>query len=173
MNLSSREKVLALAVGGVVIILLNLLLLSAFARRNIVLRTELAQRQDEWTAMQELLGEEGLWAARDAALTVKQPKLSNENAAGVELLDLIRVLARNHAVTIENPVFGGVTKSPWYRSVPVTLDTHSSWPDLISFLYVLQRPDQFIVCEDANIQVDPGDQTKMLGHFKIARWYSP
>jgi hypothetical protein len=123
--------------------------------------------------MQQLLGEEDLWATRDAALTAKQPKLSNENAAGVELLDLIRVLAKKDQVTLENEVFGGVTKSTWYRSVPVTLDTHSSWPDLIRFLYAIQKPDQFIVCEDANIQVDPGDQTKMLGHFIIARWYAP
>jgi hypothetical protein len=173
MNLSSREKVLALAVGAVVILLVNIGLLRAFAHKTVDLRSEFAQRKEEWSAMQQLLGEEHLWAARDAALTAKQPKLVNENAAGVELLDLVRVLAKAHTVSLENPVFDGVTKSQWYRSVPVSLDTHSSWPDLISFLYALQKPDQFIVCEDANIQVDPGDQTKMLGHFKIARWYSP
>jgi len=55
----------------------------------------------------------------------------------------------------------------------VMVDTHSSWPDLIGFLYAVQKPDQFIVCESANLQVDPADQTKMLGHFKIARWYAP
>jgi hypothetical protein len=173
MTLSSREKVLALAVGGIVFLLLNLLLLGAFARRGIALRSELAQRRADWTAMQELLGEQGTWAARDAALTAKQPALANENAAGVELLDMIRVLAKKHDVTLENPVLGGVVAGQWYRSVPVSLDTHSSWPNLIAFLYALQGPDQFIVCEDANIQVDPGDQTKMVGHFKIARWYAP
>jgi hypothetical protein len=173
MKLSSRERVLALAMGAVVVLLLNLVLLNAFARTNIALRTQLGQRRVEWAAMRELLGAQGLWAARDTALTARQPKLANENAAGVELLDLIGGLAKKHGVTYENPVFGGVVKGQWYRSVPVTLDTHSSWPDLIGFLYALQKPDQFIVCESANIQVDPSDQTKMLGHFKIARWYSP
>jgi hypothetical protein len=173
MTLSSREKVLALSVGGIVIVLLNLVLLSAFARQNIALRADLDERKTEWSEIQETLAEKDQWAARDAALTAKQPKLANENAAGVELLDLIRVLAKKHGLTPENEVVGVVSKSQWYRSVPVTLDTHSSWPDLIGFLYELQKPDQFIVCEDANIQVDPSDQTKMLGHFKIARWYSP
>ena len=173
MTLSPREKVLAMAVGGTVIVLLNLLLLSAFARRNSALRAELADRRAEWATMQELLGEEGLWAARDAALTAKQPGLTNENAAEVELLDMVRALAKKHEVTMENPVFGGVVRSPSYRSVPVSLDTHSTWPNLIGFLYELQKPDQFIVCESANIQVDPSDQTKMLAHFKIARWYAP
>jgi hypothetical protein len=173
MKLSPRERTLALATGGVVFVLLNLLLLSAFVRRNTALREELAQQRLEWATMQELLAEQNLWAARDAALTAKQPSLTNENAAGVELLDTLRGLAKNRSVTIENPVFGGVVRDKWYRSVPVSLDTHSSWPDLIGFLYALQRPDQFIVCEGVNVQVDPSDQTKMLGHFKIARWYAP
>jgi hypothetical protein len=173
MKLSSREKVLGAVVGGAVLLLLNVGLLNAFAHRNIQLRADLASRQAELAQINDLLGEKSLWATRDAALTAKQPKLSNENAAGVELLDLIRVMAKKHNVTLENEVFGGVAKSTWYRSVPLTLDSHSSWPDLISFLYSIQRPDQFIVCESANIQVDPSDQTKMLGHFKIARWYAP
>ena len=174
MKLSSRERTLAMAVGCIVFVLLNLLLLSAFAQRNTALRTELADRRIEWAAMRQLLNEQGLWAARDAALTARQPKLANENAAGVELLDLVRALAKKNDVTLENEnLSGGVVKSQSYRSVPVMVDTHSSWPGLIGFLYALQKPDQFIVCEAANIQVDPGDQTKMLGHFKIARWYSP
>jgi len=173
MTLSSREKTLALAVGGVVIVLLNLLILSAFARRNTALRVQLADRRAELAQIDELLNSQAEWAAKDAALTASEPKLTNENGAGVELLNLIRVMAKKQNITPENEVLGGVTRTTWYRSVPVTLDTHSSWPNLIAFLYNLQRPDQFIVCESANIQVDPGDPTKMLGHFKIARWYAP
>jgi hypothetical protein len=173
MKLSARERTLAIATGGVVFVLLNMLLLSAFAQRNTALRADLAQQRLEWDDMRQLLAEQGLWAARDAALTAKQPHLTNENAAGVDLLNSIQGLAKGHSVGIENPVFVGVESNQWYRAVPVSLDTHSSWPDLVSFLYALQKPDQFIVCEGANIQVDPSDQTKMIGHFKIARWYSP
>lgn len=159
--------------GGVVLVLLNLLLLGAFARKNAALRLEMAQQRLEWSTMQDLLAEKDQWAARDYALTSTQPKLVNENAAGVELLDTVRGLAKNHSVTSDNEVIGGVVKSQWYRSVPVSLDTHSSWPDLIGFLYALQKPDQFIVCEQARIEVDPSDETKMIGHFKIARLYAP
>jgi hypothetical protein len=174
MKLSSREQILSAVVGAVVFVLLNLLLLGAFARKNAGLRAELSQQRLEWATMQDLLGEQGLWAARDAALTAKQPKLTNENAAGVELYDTIRELAQKHSVTTENPVLNsGVVKTQWYQSVPVSLDTHSSWPDLIGFLYALQKPDLFVVCEAVHIEVDQSDQTKMVGHFKIARWYAP
>ena len=173
MTMSSREKMLSLIVGGTVVVLLNLLLVNAFAHRNTALRQELAERKTEWTAMQALLEQEQEWSQKDGALTGKQPKLTNENAAGVELLNVVSGLAKEHGVLIDNQVFGGVAKSAAYKSVPVSLDTHSTWPALIQFLYALQKPDQFIVCEAANIQVDPGDPTKMLGHFKIARWYAP
>ena len=173
MKLSSRERILAVATGATVFLLLNMLLLSAFARRNNALRLDLAQQRLEWDGMQELLADKAVWAARDAALTAKQPRLTNENAAGVDLLNSLQDLAKKHSVTIENPVFGGVGKNQWCQSVPVSMDTHSAWPDLIAFLYAVQKPDQFVVCEGSNIQVDPTDQTKMIGHFKIARWYSP
>jgi hypothetical protein len=174
MTLSSREKILAAIVGGAAFLFLNLLLLGAFAHRNAALRAELSQQRIEWSGMQTLLGEKDLWATRDAALTARQPSLTNENAASVELYDMIHELAQKHSVTTLNPnLNGGVVKTDWVRSVPVELDTSSSWPQLISFLYALQKPDQFIVCEEARIQVDPADPTKMAGHFKIARWYSP
>lgn len=173
MTLSTRERNLAIAIGVIVFLLINMVILSALSRQNATLRAELEQQRLEWRNMQILLGEQGLWADRDAALTAKQPKLTNENAASVELLDNIKGLARAHSLTIENEVLGGIVKNQWYQSVPVTVDTHSTWADLIAFLYALQKPDQFIVCEDASMQVDPSDQTKMLGHFTIARWYAP
>jgi hypothetical protein len=174
MKLSPREQKLAAIVGGAGFIFLNLLLLSAFSKQNLALRTQLAEQRLEWSGMQQLLQETSLWTARDNALSAKQPALTNENAAGVELYDSIRELAQKDAVNVLNPILNaGVEKDQWYRSVPVTIDTSSTWPQLLSFLYALQKPDQFIVCENANIQVDPTDQTKMVGHFKIARWYAP
>ncbi len=173
MKLSPREQKLAMAVGLTLFLLLNLLIFSAFSRQNLALRAELAQQRLEWSNMQILLGEQSLWADRDAAITAKQPKLTSENAAGVELLDNVKGVAQKHNVSLDNEVLGGVTETQWYRSVPVTLDTHSSWPDLVAFLYALQKPDQFIVCEAANLTQDPGDPTKMIGHFTISRWYAP
>jgi len=174
MKLSDREKMLAMAVGVTVFVLLNLFLMSAFAKRNANLRAALSQQRLAWSGMKELLGEKDLWAARDDALSAKQPKLNNENAAGVQLYDMIKELAAREKVTIhDTDLNGGVEKTQWYRSVPVLVQTSSSWPQLISFLYALQQPDKFIVCETVSIKVDDADPTKMDGSFKIARWYQP
>jgi hypothetical protein len=171
-KLNQREKILAAVTGGIVFLLLNLLLVNAFIRKNIVLRADLAQGQSNLAAMKQLLAEQDLWVKRNDWITKKQPKLSNEGAAGVELLDFIRTVGKRTNITIDNPAIGAPAKTQWARSVSVTLDTHSSWADLIQFLQSTQQPDQFIVFEDAHIQIDAGDATKMQGHFKIARWYA-
>jgi hypothetical protein len=174
MKLSQREKVLAALVGGAAFIFLNILLIDAFSKRNAALHAALIQQRIEWTGMQRLLQQQSLWDARDKAITAKQPHLTNENAAGVELYDSIREIAQHDSVTLQNPVLNGsIEKDEWYTSVPVSVDTSSTWPQLISFIYDLQKPDQFIVCEAVNLTVDPADQTKMVGQFKIARWYAP
>ena len=172
MTLSARERTLSIVVGGAVFVLLNLLLVKAFVQRNAGYRQDLALSQGEWATMQEELGSADMWKKRDEAVTAKQPKLTNQNAAGVELLDLVTAIAKGHNISLVNKVVGGVTKQKGYKSVPVTVETHSIWPDLISFLYALQKPDQFIVCERVDIKVDESDASKMEGQFTIARWYA-
>jgi len=73
---SSRERILAASVGAVVFVLLNLLLLSAFGRHNAGPSGTIGAQRIEWTAMQELLGEQGLWADRDGALTAQNSRSS-------------------------------------------------------------------------------------------------
>ena len=173
MTLSARERTLALIVGGVVFLLFNLALLNAFSKRQTLLRAQLAARKNDWASMQQLLAERDLWTQRDNWLNEKQPKLANESTAGVQLLDQIRSLAHEQDVTIENPAIGAPAKTQWYRSVPVTVETRSTWPALIAFLQKVQAPEQFMVFESANIQIDAEDPSKMRGRFKIARWYAP
>ena len=109
-SLSAREKMLAGAVGGIVLLLLNLLLLSAFARKNATLRAELQVGRRTEAGMRQLLAEQDLWAKRDAWIDAKQPRLSNESAAGVELLDLVRTTAGKSRLTLDHPDIGSTVK---------------------------------------------------------------
>jgi Tfp pilus assembly protein PilO len=120
-----------------------------------------------------LFSERELWQKRDAWLQQRQPKMTNESGAGVDLLEEIKKAAKASDVQIENPAIGTLQKAPFYRSVPVTLDTKSSWKALIEFLHAMQSPERFIVFETANVQIDANDQTKMHGKFKVSRWYLP
>jgi hypothetical protein len=171
-TMSRREKILAAIVAGAVFLLFNIVLLNIVAKRQTVLRAGIATKQLEIEAMRALVSERDLWTARDAWLEGKQPPLTNENTAGGQLLDRVKSLAGGD-VAVENPAIAAPGKTQHYRSVAVTVETKSLWPALVKFLHALQQPDQCIVLESANIQIDPADATKMKGRFKIAKWYAP
>jgi hypothetical protein len=173
MSLSSREKILAGVVGGAVFLVFNFVAGKALLAKQADLRTQIAARTGELKTLQGLLSERELWEKRDAWLAGNQPKLTNENSAGVELLSEIERVAREHAVTLENKSFTAATTAQWYRSVAVNVETKSPWPALIAFLHAVQRPDQFIVFETSEVAIDSTDATQMRGKFRIARWYAP
>jgi len=172
-QLTKSEKTLALIVGGFAFALLNLLLVSHFVKRQAQLRVDLAGKTGQLKALQVLFSERDRWIKRDTWLLEKQPKLANESGAGVQLLDQIKQIAKSNDVLLENPGWGAPEKTKYDRSVPVNLETKSSWPALIAFLRSVQQPDQFLVFENANVQIDPGDPAMMRGKLKVSRWYQP
>ena len=172
-QMSAREKTLAAMVGAVVFVLVNLLLVSHFVKQRAALRTRYTSENMQWKALQVLFAERDLWAKRDAWVQEKQPKLGNEGSAGVQLLDQIKGVAKQFDIVLENPAIGTPAKGKSYRSVPVNIETKCSWEALIKFLAAIQKPDQFIVFESANIRIEPSDPSLMRGKFRIARWYAP
>jgi len=172
-QLTRSEKNLALVVGAVAFVLLNTLLVSNFVKQQAQFRADLSGKTGQLKALQMLFVDRDRWIRRDDWLRQKQPKLANESGAGVQLLDQIKQIAKSNEVLIENPGWGASEKLQFYRTVPVSIETKSSWPALIAFLRTVQQPDQFLVFENANVQIDPGDPAMMRGKFKVARWYLP
>lgn len=172
-QLTQREKVLAGAVGGILFLIINLVLVSKFLHSQAELRAMVVQKTNNLQVMEALSQARELWTKRDQWLGQKQPKLVNESSAGVQLLDYLKDNAKKAEVTLENPAIGTPTKTSSAISVPVSIETKSSWEALIRFLNSVQQPDQFIVFESANLQIDSTDQSQMRGRFKIARWYAP
>jgi hypothetical protein len=171
-QLTNREKVLVGIVGGILFVMVNLFLVSRFMRNQTELRQMAAQKTQNLEKMEALCKQRDSWVKKDAWLTQNQPKLINQNSAGVQLLDLIKENAKRCDVVIDNVAIGVPAKKSNSISVPVSMDTKSSWESLIRFLTSVQQPNLFIVMEKASLQIDPADQTQMHGSFKIARWYA-
>ena len=172
-TLNQREKLLSFAVGGVLFLLINLGFVRYLVNQHAIVKADYAARTQDWESMQKLLDERGLWDKREAWLAATQPKLANESAAGVELLNTLKTAAKTEGVTLENPAIGTIEKSIYYRSSPVNFETKSAWPALIKFLATVQQPDRFVVFDSANIQIEAGDPTLIRGKFRVSRWYAP
>ena len=171
-TLTQREKVLSMIVGGAVLLIVNLFVIDYFLTNRAKLSSDTVRKTAQLATMQKLLAAAPQYAQQDARLRATQPRLENEATAGVQLLNQVQDAARKDAITVEQPSIGMVERRPYCTAISVTLDTKSTWKSLVLFLAKLQTPDQYIVIESGELQVDNGDPTQMRGKFKISKWYA-
>ena len=172
-RLSSREQKLSVIVGGIVFLFVNYLLIEWGWTTHTRLQAAIAGQKKQLRLISSATGDLASWEKRDAWLQAQQPRLENADTAAVQLLDQIKVVAKNHAVLLENPAIRVSERQPEYVSVSVEIETKSPWTPLIKFLHELQSSGQFVAVESANLKVDASDATQMRGRFRIARWYAP
>ena len=172
-RLSKRERIMLAIIVGIVFVLGNMVIVSTLWKRGRQINADLARKKMELKSLKQMFAERDLWAKREQWLLAKQPKLTNRDQARVLLLEEVKTAAKARNVVLENPALGSIESQPAYQSVSVTVETKSSWADLIGFLASVQVPEKFIVFEAANLQIDSTDATKMRGRFRIAKWYAP
>ncbi len=172
-KMSRREKTLAAIVAGALALIVLMVLINFVMEKQASLRAQLSAKRTELATLETLSAERNTWAARDEWINAAQPRLTNRSGAGVQLLDEVKEIARENGVMLENPAIGLPDTKSAYASMPVTVETKSSWESLIKFLQQLQAPDRFLAVENMEVKVDEADDTKMHGSFRIARWYAP
>lgn len=171
-RMNPRERVLSLAVGGLLFALINYFIWSSLLGSLRNTRTELAARESARAQQNVFLRERKLWDDRSEWLKKQQPVMKSPVEAST-LLDEVKQVASKHSVLIENPQIGASDSTPNYQAVFASVETKSPWPPLVRFLYDVQQPDKFVVFESVNLQIDSADPTMMRGKFKIARWFAP
>ena len=171
--MTAREKKLSIGVGAVIALIVNYLVIEFFIKNEHRLRDEFARKTTELRTKSLLFDEKELWEKRDAWALAKQPKLINESGAGVALLDLVKEVAKRNTVLLESPAIGTPERKPLYTSMSVNVETKSTKEALSAFLREMQGPEEFIVFENANVQVDSGDKKEMRGKFRVAKWFAP
>lgn len=171
-RMNPRERLLSWIVAGTVFALLNLWILSWIFGALGSARRELAARRATLTEQTLYVKERDTWMKRDEWIRQHQPVLKNPAEASA-LLDQLREVAGKYNILVENPAIGSGETTPYHQTVFASIETKSPWPPLVHFLYDVQRPDAFIVFENANLAIDGSDPTMMRGKFKIARWFAP
>ena len=171
-RMNPRERVLSLIVGGILLVLLNLWVLSWVWGALSSAQKELGTRKNKLAEQALYVKERDVWAKRDEWIRQHQPTLNNPAEAS-ELLDQLQEVAGKYNIQVENPAIGTGETTPYHQTVFASIETKSPWPPLVHFLYDLQRPEEFIVFENVNLAIDGNDPTMMRGKFKIARWFAP
>ena len=171
-RMNQRERILALAVAGMLFLLINLAIWSVLLGMSADARKDYTTRKAAREEQKVYLKEEKMWKRRAEWLKKNQPKLNNPAEAST-LLTQVKEIAGKHNVQIENPQIGAVESTPSHQSVSATFETKSGWDELVHFLYDVQQPEAFVVFENVNLLVDATDPTVMRARFKIAKWFAP
>lgn len=171
-RLNPRERFLICFLAAALFLIGNWALLGSLINRHMRLKTEVAAKQSEIRSLRNFVAGDADVVARDEWLQSVQPKLTNPEQAGVQLLEQIKEIARTNEVILENPELGSVETQTFCRSVSVQLTAKTPWANLVKFLHALQTPDRFLVVESATMQADPSDAKRMSCQFKIAKWYA-
>jgi hypothetical protein len=172
-RMNRRERILALAVTGIVFVLLNLFvwnwLFAAVGRARADLAASKATRKEQ----EIFVKERDLWTQRQQWLQQHQPAFNGAGEASTLLEQQLRPVAAKYNVLLENPQIGSGETTPSHQTVWASIETKSDWKSIVQFLYDVQQPEAFVVFENVSLAVDNSDPTKMRGKFKIARWFAP
>jgi hypothetical protein len=172
-RMNQRERLLAMAVAGILFLLVNLFIWSwlfgAIGRAH----GELTKRKETQKQQAIYVQERDLWTKRAEWIQQHQPVLKNAGEASKLLEEQLRPVAAKHKILLENPQIGSGETTPNHQTVFATFETKSEWPPLVQFLYEIQQPEAFIVFESVNLSVDNNEPTMMRGKFKVARWFAP
>lgn len=171
-RLNQRERMLVSLVAGTLFLLVNVFVWSGLLGAIKRAHADLASRSATRKTQSIYLKEQGTWAKRDQWLRTHQPQLKSAVEAST-LLDQLKEVAGKYEVLLENPQIGSGDSTPSHQSVFASVETKSPWPPLVHFLYDVQKPDSFVVFENASLAIDTADATMMRGKFKIARWFAP
>src|SRR5215203_6796646 len=156
-QMSSRKRTLALLVGGVLFLLINVVLFKFFLAKRAEFQVGIASTQKKIADLKQRESQRTLWAERNAWMTQSLPVLGDTAVANRELGEAVKEVARKHTVTLETPNPGVPNKQKEYTDLGIRVSLKAPWTPLMDFLRELQAPGQFIVFDPLELKVDTAD----------------
>ena len=178
-RLSRRERVLTGLVGGAVFVILNLAALRFLLGAYTDLSSRYAEDRRTLLLLRALAGERDTWTQRNDWLKATQPVLANRDRAGTALYEQLQGIARTQQVIVSSLQIkppGTVTapvKGDAPQVVSVEGDTQGDWRETVRFLAEIQKPENFLVFDQASLRTNPTDARQMRCHFLVSKWYAP
>ena len=172
-QMSSRERTLALLVGGVLALLVNLVLFKFFLGKKTEFQVSIAKTEAKIADLKQRETQRALWAERDAWLTSSLPTLGDPMVANRELGEVVKEIAKKHTVTIETPNPGVPSRQKDYVALGIRVSAKAAWQPMLDFLRELQAPGQFIVFDPLDMKVDATDKTQLRAEVTVTKWFAP
>ena len=178
-RLSRRERVLTLLVGGAVFVILNLVAIRFLLGTYADLSSRYATDRSNLLLLRALAGERDTWTQRNDWLKATQPVLTNRDRAGTALYEQLQNIARARQVIVSSLQIKppGTVTAPGGENAPQVVsvegDTQGDWRETVRFLAEIQKPENFLVFDQASLRTSPSDVHVLRCHFLVSKWYAP
>lgn len=172
-QMSSRERTLALIVGGVLVLLINVVLIRFFLQKRAEFQAGIAATQSKIDRLKQQESQRALWSERDAWLTQSLPVLGDPQVANREMAEAVKEVARKHTITFESPNYGVPNRQKEYTALGIRVSLKAPWQPMMDFLRELQAPGQFLVFDPLDLKVDPTDKTQLRAEVTVTKWFAP
>ena len=171
--MSPRERTLALLVGGVIALLVNVVIIKFFMGKKTEFQLSIAKTEGQIAQKKALESERAFWAERDAWLNANLPTFGDPLVANRELTKQLTELAKKHGVTLETPQNGVPSRQKEYVGLGVRVSGKGPWVPMMEFLRELQEPGQFIVFDPLDLKVDATEKTLLRADVTVTKWFAP
>jgi hypothetical protein len=169
-NLNPREQRLALALGAVLFLIVNLFFLPrlmAFNRvghqKNTELKAQVAAAEG-WVAKRDYWNERRDWLEQTA------PSLNAARQDSATQLELLQEGAREFGLTITDVQLLQLQPTEFYQPIGARLTVRGPWSGLVQFVSGLQNPELFDVISRFSVRSDdPPPQVQC--ELEIQRWF--
>jgi len=170
MPLNPREQRLALGLGIVVFLMLNLLLLPRLVAFNRESRRKNAELQAQVTAAHVWIARRDYWNERKAWLEKNEPTLHAAREESADQLEHFQKSARESGLTIAEVSLLQLPATEFYQPIGARLTVKGPWAGLVRFVSGLQNPALFNVIPRFSIRSDetPPD---VQCELEVQRWF--
>jgi len=153
-NFSPRERNLALALGTIVFLVLNLIFMPRLLAYTREARRKQAELQAKATAAKSWVEREAYWNRRKEWIEKTEPAAKAAREDSARQFEELQALARQYGLKIADVQLLQLDAAEFYHPVGARFAVSGPWPELVKFVSGLQNPDRFNVIPRFSVKSD-------------------
>jgi len=153
-NFNLRERNLALALGSIVFLVLNLLFMPRLLAYKKEARRKQTELQAKAAAAKGWVEREAYWNTRKEWIEKAEPTLKATREESARQFEELQALAHQHGLKIADVQLLQLGPAEFYHPVGARFAISGPWPELVKFVSGLQNPDRFNVIPRFSVKSD-------------------
>jgi Tfp pilus assembly protein PilO len=169
-KISSREKMLAIALGVIAFLIVNLLFLPKLTTANRLAKQKGKELKAELTAADGWIKQSAYWKEREDWLEKEEPTLTERGNASATQIEELQKFAQEFGLQLKDLQLLSPKEAEFYHPVGVRFSLVGPWASVVRFLAELQTPTLFDVIPRISIR-SATEPSQVHCEIELQRWF--